>query len=442
MSKLHIRTALLSVCLLAALFSITLVMAQEDDTRPQLSPPPTPAIDWSALELPPHDLPAAADNRAPEPDAPEPTHAPAIIIHEEPTPDSGRAAAPPTSLPILPTGHVIHTTDPARYTVQRGDTLFLIAQAYGVNTTALAAYNDLANPHLIYPGQQLHIPTTNDGGILYTVQVGDTLEQIGRRFNLSVQELAAANALQHEHITPGTSLTIPNPAPVTHAAAPLPTPTVLPANTLAPAAAALPTNTPTATPLPTSPPAPAGPTSYTVQSGDTLQTIARRFGITVEALALFNQLGNWWLIYPGQMLTIPSANDPIPTRTPYPAGTAYIWPVESRAIIKGYQYGHAAIDIVVDTGTPVVAIADGVVEFAGWNSYGYGWLIVINHSDGVSTLYAHHDTLAVETGQEVKQGQTIGFSGNTGNSTMPHLHLEFRLNLGAVSPCSYLPDGC
>lgn len=439
MSKLYNRVATLLVCLFVTAFSVRLVMAQEDDTRPQLSPPPTPAIDWSAVELPPHDLPAAADNHAPQPDAPEPTHAPAIIIHEEPTPDSGRTT-PPTPPPDLPTEPALHPTDPNQYTVRRGDTLFLIAQAYGINTAALAAYNDLTNPHLIYPGQPLHIPATNATGILYTVQAGETLEQIGRRFNLSVQELAAANALTHEHITPGTMLTIPYPVPVSHAAAPLPTPTVLPANTPAPAAAALPTNTPT--PQPASTLAPTGPTSYTVQSGDTLQTIARRFGISVEALALFNQLGNWWLIYPGQVLTIPSANDPIPTRTPYPEGTAYIWPVESRAIIKGYQYGHAAIDIVVDTGTPVIAIADGVVEFAGWNNYGYGWLIVINHSDGVSTLYAHHDTLAVETGQEVKQGQTIGFSGNTGNSTMPHLHLEFRLNLGAVNPCSYLPDGC
>ena len=467
MSKLTIPTALLLVGLLAILFSVSRVIAQEDDTLAELAPAPTPtptpSIDWAAIELPPHDLPAAEENRGPVPDEPEPTREPVSGVNEEPTlaADVAAATEPPphsTPQPALPAVPVIIGRDPGSYFVRRGDTLFRIALAYGVNPSALATFNHLTNPNLIYPGQQLEIPPTGDAVTVllnstpaaatphhrYTVPGNETLEQIARRFGVSVQEIAAANTLKTiTYISPGTSLTIPGRDDDAAALQATPSPTSVPIAT--------PVLVPTqATPLPTAIPTPqptaalvtAGATNHTVQSGDTLQTIARRYGVTVEALALFNQLGNWWLIYPGQVLTIPSANDPIPTRTPYPEGTPYLWPVESRAIIKGYQYGHAAIDIVVDTGTPVVAMADGVVEFAGWNNYGYGWLIVVNHSDGVSTLYAHHDTLVVETGQAVKQGEVIGYSGNTGNSTMPHLHLEFRINLGAVNPCSYLLDGC
>jgi murein DD-endopeptidase MepM/ murein hydrolase activator NlpD len=433
MSKLTIRFLVLAVCLLTTIFfSVTLAIAQEDDP---LNDPPgesplaaTPTIDWSTIELPPHDLPLVEDGLVLEP-----AEMPAIIINEEPMSEAG------DTVPLATPNGATVSRD--LYTVQPGDTLFRIATRFGTNHVTLANTNNLTNPNLIYPGQVLLIPSADDRpslsintnpspattGSTYLVQSGDTLGQIARRFGVTMQALAAANGISNiQRIYPGTLLTIPGVSDIS--STPLP--------------AVLPVATPSATPSPIVPPPTEGQTIYTVRTGDTLQQIARRFDLTVEALALFNHLGNWWLIYPGQVLLIPSPNDPIPTRTPYPEGTLYIWPVESRAIVKGYQYGHAAIDIVVDTGTPVVAIAAGVVEFAGWNGYGYGYLVVINHADGVSTLYAHHDSLIVETGQEVTQGEVIGYSGSTGNSTMPHVHLEFRLNLGSVSPCSYLPDGC
>ena len=93
-------------------------------------------------------------------------------------------------------------------------------------------------------------------------------------------------------------------------------------------------------------------------------------------------------------------------------------------------------------GTPIVAAADGVIEFSGWNNYGYGWLTIIDHGNGFRTLYAHQSELLVEVDQEVRQGQLIGESGHTGWSTHPHLHFEIILNNVLKNPCAYLPGGC
>jgi murein DD-endopeptidase MepM/ murein hydrolase activator NlpD len=98
---------------------------------------------------------------------------------------------------------------------------------------------------------------------------------------------------------------------------------------------------------------------------------------------------------------------------------------------------HEGIDIAVGTGTPVVSSASGMVIVAGWMG-GYGNLVVVDHGNGVATAYGHNTGVAVSVGQSVAQGQLIAYSGNTGNSTGPHIHFEVRINGSPVDPLGYL----
>jgi murein DD-endopeptidase MepM/ murein hydrolase activator NlpD len=98
---------------------------------------------------------------------------------------------------------------------------------------------------------------------------------------------------------------------------------------------------------------------------------------------------------------------------------------------------HEGIDIAVPTGTPVGAAAPGTVIYAGWLG-GYGNLVVVDHGNGLSTAYAHNSQLLVGVGTVVGTGTTISLSGNTGNSSGPHVHFEVRVGGSAVDPLGYL----
>jgi murein DD-endopeptidase MepM/ murein hydrolase activator NlpD len=87
-------------------------------------------------------------------------------------------------------------------------------------------------------------------------------------------------------------------------------------------------------------------------------------------------------------------------------------------------------------GSKVKAAADGIVKTAGYMR-GYGYVVIINHSYGYETLYAHNSRILVSSGQAVKKGQIISFSGNSGSSTGPHLHYEVHINGHAVNPVSF-----
>ncbi|KMO86789.1 peptidase M23 [Megasphaera cerevisiae DSM 20462] len=124
----------------------------------------------------------------------------------------------------------------------------------------------------------------------------------------------------------------------------------------------------------------------------------------------------------------------------------FIWPVNGVITspfgyrthpIFGTSIFHSGIDIGVDYGTPVHAADSGVVVDAGWIS-GYGYAVIIDHGNGLSTLYGHNESLAVSAGQSVSQGQVIAYAGSTGNSTGPHVHFEVRVNGDPVDPMSYL----
>jgi murein DD-endopeptidase MepM/ murein hydrolase activator NlpD len=98
---------------------------------------------------------------------------------------------------------------------------------------------------------------------------------------------------------------------------------------------------------------------------------------------------------------------------------------------------HEGIDIAVPEGTPIRAAKGGTVIMASYNG-GYGNYTCIDHGGGLSTCYAHQSAFAASSGQSVDQGQIIGYSGNTGSSTGPHLHFEVRINGAAQDPMGYL----
>jgi LysM repeat protein len=193
------------------------------------------------------------------------------------------------------------------HVVQRGETLYTIALRYNSTITAIAQANAISNPNIIYVGQQLVIPTSQQppappptgvppttppgGQTIHTVVRGEYLATIARRYGVSVTAIIQANNLANPNlIFAGQRLIIPLGGTT-------PPPTGVP---------------PTGVP-PTAPP--TGGT-YTVQRGDTLNSIARRFGTTVQAIAQANGIANPNLIYPGQVLQIPGATGPAPTPPP------------------------------------------------------------------------------------------------------------------------------
>ncbi|WP_298704216.1 murein hydrolase activator EnvC [uncultured Veillonella sp.] len=105
--------------------------------------------------------------------------------------------------------------------------------------------------------------------------------------------------------------------------------------------------------------------------------------------------------------------------------------------IFGRQILHSGMDIGVDEGTPVHSADGGVVVYSGWMD-GYGYAVVVDHGNGMSTLYGHNSDLAVSEGQTVSKGAVIAYAGSTGNSTGPHVHFEVRINGDPVDPAGYL----
>ncbi|MGP3982956.1 M23 family metallopeptidase [Streptomyces sp. KR80] len=225
----------------------------------------------------------------------------------------------------------------------------------------------------------------------------------------------------------------------------------------------------------------AKPESYTVVSGDTLFTIARVRDVDGGWERLYEDNrevigGDPDLILPGQRLALGprtkppgkpgAATSPKETRAPRtahkprtkpqrvaqpaPHAAEFTAPVSGvgpstpyRASGSSWSSGyHTGVDFSVPTGTSVRAVAGGRVVSAGWGG-AYGYQVVIRHSDGKYSQYAHLSALTVRPGQPVGGGQRIGRSGSTGNTTGPHLHFEVRTgpDYGSdINPLGYLRD--
>jgi LysM repeat protein len=201
---------------------------------------------------------------------------------------------------------------------------------------------------------------------------------------------------------------------------------------------------------------------HDVQQGDTLETISADYGIPIEDIIAYeaNNLEFPYRLYPETQIMVPGAVAEVFVWTPpqlssVTGGTSregsgvapaivgtgtFVYPVSSRNFTQRFWYGHPGIDIALAQGSGVFAADTGTVTFAGWNIYGYGNLIVVNHGNGYETFYGHLSGINVFPGQIVYQGNVIGAVGNSGNSSGPHIHFEIRTNGNQDDPCWYI--GC
>jgi murein DD-endopeptidase MepM/ murein hydrolase activator NlpD len=196
---------------------------------------------------------------------------------------------------------------------------------------------------------------------------------------------------------------------------------------------------------------------HIVQAGQTLWRIARAYNVPLETLAEANGITDPTrvdvgtpIFVPGARATIdvapypapaPSAH-PLPDLRPEPAAD-FLWPVDGGTFLRPFgeprrHHVHAGVDIRGLRGQNVLAARNGVVAFCGGTGTGYGTMVVLDHGDGVQTLYAHAQSVLVKQGEAVRRGQPIALLGRTGNATTDHCHFEIRLANRAVDPMPYL----
>jgi murein DD-endopeptidase MepM/ murein hydrolase activator NlpD len=213
------------------------------------------------------------------------------------------------------------------------------------------------------------------------------------------------------------------------------------------------------------------PTAHIVQQGESVASIASDYGILQGSIRIANpSIPVNQVIYPGASLVIPpvdasneelsalkardtqvlqrlqrTRSTTVSVRSSAPAPISEVrefrlmLPTQYRTISQPYSVRHGGIDYAVDMGTAVVSAAAGCITKAttGWNG-GYGTMIIIEHANGMATLYAHLRSLQVSVGQCLDAGQQIALSGNSGRSTGPHVHFELRRNGSPISPNGYL----
>jgi murein DD-endopeptidase MepM/ murein hydrolase activator NlpD len=265
------------------------------------------------------------------------------------------------------------------YTVQTGDTLFSIATNFGVKPETVlfgnfAALND--NPHFLKPKQVLNILPTD--GAYYEWKEGDNLANVAAFYKADTQAI-----LNY----PGNAFDL---------------------TTVDESGTGIAAGTWLIIPGGKRPIKDWGPPAITRSN----PAVARYYG-----------KGACGSVYEGAV----------------GAGT-FVWPTTDHSV-SGYAYDsgvHPAIDIGGQEGNPIYATDSGVVVYAGWSDYGYGYLIAIDHGNGWQSAYAHLSAVGVSCGQSVYQGGMIGALGNTGNSSGPHLHFELSINGAKVNPLDYI----
>jgi len=212
---------------------------------------------------------------------------------------------------------------------------------------------------------------------------------------------------------------------------------------------------------------PVDGTYHFVVEGNTLEQVARFYGVEPEAITDWGgnnlDLDNPVLV-PNTYLVVPGGHRElqtweVPTITREATSTAatnfgqcpggysgavgsgfFIWPADNH-FLSGYDFTdiHHGLDIKAGLGAPLYAADSGVIVYAGPNDFGYGNLVVIDHGNGWQTVYAHLSQWNVSCGESVFQGYVIGLAGSTGRSSGPHLHFEVRYRGAYVNPWSVLP---
>lgn len=191
---------------------------------------------------------------------------------------------------------------------------------------------------------------------------------------------------------------------------------------------------------------------HKVSHGETVYTLAEKYQVSAQAMVdwPYNSFANdeTFALAVGQALMVPDGimpkEVPVAPRTyaQIPGagqGTGqFVWPVGGR-ITQGYSWYHKGIDIANKSAPDILAADSGVVVIAGWPSpWAYGNRIILDHGGGTTSLYAHLSQIYVSPGQQVAKGQAIGKVGSTGRSTGLHLHFEIRQNGNADNPLNYL----
>ncbi|MBI4213067.1 MAG: peptidoglycan DD-metalloendopeptidase family protein [Chloroflexi bacterium] len=350
--------------------------------RPTLTAAPTPTASEAAavLEATPTEAPGGAESPTPAASGETPEPSATVVLPAFPT-------SPPTATSVPPTATATLTARPAfqERTVEPGDSLSGIANAFGVSSDLIVSANRLPADGVIFVGQTLVIP--REPGAVHIVVEGDSASEIALNYGVSLGAVVEANGLGDAGlIFIGQRLLLPGGR--------TPSPSPLPATATATAAPA------TATPVP----ATASPT-----------LLPRTPTTAVSGTPTIAPVGRGG---PGARL-----------RWPAVAGLSQLF---------GEQ-GHTGIDIMADMGAPITAAADGLVVVVADSDIGYGKRVEIDHGGGVSTLYAHLSAFSVSAGQRVTAGQRLGAVGDTGFSFGPHLHFEVRLNGVPADPLPYLP---
>jgi len=239
----------------------------------------------------------------------------------------------------------------------------------------------------------------------YTVKGGENLAMIAKRFDISTDTIRWANDLKGDLIKPNQVLKIP---PITGIV-------------------------------------------YKVVSGDTIYTIAKKYHTNAQNIVnfIFNDFADLdtFALTPGQLLYVPDGTIE-PEKPAYSqvfaqiqagvkGSSNFIWPT-SGMITQYPVWYHMALDIANSSAPPVIAADTGTVIFAGWNSTGYGNMIMIDHGNGYRSLYGHLSAISVSPGQVVNKAQQIGQMGSTGRSTGTHLHFEIRSGETLLNPLNFL----
>jgi murein DD-endopeptidase MepM/ murein hydrolase activator NlpD len=288
-----------------------------------------------------------------------------------------RMAQPYTTIPSRPRQEL------STYTVQEGDTIFGISEKFGLDpeTILWGNYNILQdNPHALQPGQELNILPVN--GTIYEWQDGDGLNGVASFFGVTPEDI-----LNY----PGNNLDVATIGDYAR-------PNIEPGTMLV---------------------VPGGRREFVSWSAP--------LGITREDPALARVLG-------------PGACDPISGGAV--GYGAFVWPT-NKHFLSGFDYSpksnHWGIDIAGSEGEGVYATDAGVVVYSGWNNYGYGNMVMIDHGNGFQSLYAHLSATYRFCGQSVGQGEGVGAIGSTGRSSGAHLHFEIMTATYKINPWDVLP---
>ncbi|MCO5129578.1 MAG: LysM peptidoglycan-binding domain-containing M23 family metallopeptidase [Xanthobacteraceae bacterium] len=327
----------------------------------------------------------------------------------------------PRSVAAAPAPHVAAAPAHGNGTtiiVGTSDTLEGLSRRYNVSSAEILRANGYKGPRALRPGQQLIIPSRQTahaqpapapvavpkvaavapvaaGAGAHYVNRGDTLASIARRNNTTAAELARAN-----HIAPGAPLKVGSKI-------------VIPVRKAAPAAPAM-----------ASAPVAAAPVQVARVPAEPVQKA--RMVSPVETPAAATE----------------AAPSPVKAAEATGALPTFRWPVRGRVVTaygaKTNGKANDGINVAVPEGTPVKAAEDGVVAYAGNELKGYGNLVLVRHSNGYVTAYAHASELLVKRGETIKRGQTIAKSGQSGEAGSPQLHFEIRKGSTPVDPLKFL----